>query len=231
MYWFDLQVGLMCMNLKIRYTFESHRICSRYTILSFASLLFVVLLVFSCFVSVFSDVSLFVSGADATVGDKTVTQYTVTVRDSYQNSSTGIGTGAGSYSVGTIVLVVAGERWADDYIFSGWTVNEGGVTLSNSDLPMATFTMPANNVIVTANWRYLPGVDPVPTNSSSSSQQIIPTPSDPALSELAPSDVNNLSDDGQSSGGGFNLLLIIAVVVGVVVGVLLLYLLKGRKKL
>jgi len=219
------------MNLKIRYTFESHRLCSRYTILSFASLLFVVMLVFSCFVSVFSDVSLFVSGADATVGDKTVTQYTVTVRDSYQKPSTGIGTGAGSYSVGTIVLIVAGERWADDYVFSGWTVNEGGVTLSNNDLPMATFTMPANNVIVTANWRYLPGVDPVPTNSSSSSQQIIPTPSDPALSELVPSDANHLSDDGQPLDGGFNLLLIIAVVVGVVVGVLLLYLLKGRKNL
>ena len=217
------------MNLKIRPAFKICRLCSRYTILPFASLLFVVVLVFSCFVSVFSDVSLFVSGADTAVGDKTVTQYTVTVRDSYYNPSTGIGTGAGNYPAGATVMIVAGAR--DGYGFSGWTVNEGGITLSDSNLAFALFTMPANNVAVTANWRSFFDDGPVPTNSSSISQQLIPTPSDSALSELAPSDANYLSDDGQHLDGGFNFLLVAAVVVVVVGGVLLLYLLKGRKKL
>jgi uncharacterized repeat protein (TIGR02543 family) len=72
-----------------------------------------------------------------------LTQYTVTVRDSYASI-----TGADNYSSGISVTINAGSRVG--YTFSGWTVNEGGISLSNS--ATATFTMPANNVAVTANW-------------------------------------------------------------------------------
>jgi uncharacterized repeat protein (TIGR02543 family) len=69
--------------------------------------------------------------------------YVVSVRDSYA-----LTTGTGSYPAGTIITVNAGTR--EGYTFSGWTVNEGGITLPNS--ATATFTMPTNNVVVTASW-------------------------------------------------------------------------------
>jgi uncharacterized repeat protein (TIGR02543 family) len=65
------------------------------------------------------------------------------VHNSYASSS-----GTGRYLVGTSVTVNAGSR--SGYTFFGWTVNEGGITLSNS--ATATFTMPANNVAVTVIW-------------------------------------------------------------------------------
>ncbi|MCL2475475.1 MAG: hypothetical protein FWE73_00005, partial [Candidatus Bathyarchaeota archaeon] len=73
--------------------------------------------------------------------------YNVTVIDSYAQI-----TGAGSYQEGDTVTINAGTR--PGYIFTGWTVNQGGITLPNT--PTATFTMPPNNVIVTANWRAAP---------------------------------------------------------------------------
>jgi len=69
--------------------------------------------------------------------------YAVSVSSSYATS-----TGAGSYKAGGSVTVNAGTR--SGYTFSSWTVNEGGITLANS--ATATFTMPARNVAVTANW-------------------------------------------------------------------------------
>jgi len=67
----------------------------------------------------------------------------VTVHSSYTSLS-----GDGRYLVGTSVTVNAGSRVG--YTFSGWTVNEGSITLSNS--VTETFTMPAHDVVVTANW-------------------------------------------------------------------------------
>ncbi|MCL2643173.1 MAG: hypothetical protein FWD52_06655 [Candidatus Bathyarchaeota archaeon] len=69
--------------------------------------------------------------------------YNVTVHNSYAEL-----TGAGSYTIGAVVTVDAGIR--DGYTFSGWRINRGGVTLSNTTT--TTFTMPANGVVVTANW-------------------------------------------------------------------------------
>ncbi|MCL2140613.1 MAG: InlB B-repeat-containing protein, partial [Dehalococcoidia bacterium] len=75
--------------------------------------------------------------------------YTVTVNGSYAAT-----TGAGSYGQGTNVTINAGTR--DGYTFSGWTVTTGGVTLASAGIATTTFTMPANNVTVTANWTQNP---------------------------------------------------------------------------
>jgi uncharacterized repeat protein (TIGR02543 family) len=70
--------------------------------------------------------------------------YTVTVIDSYAQI-----TGAGDYPTGAAVTIDAGTRHG--YTFTGWTVNEGDITLPNT--PIATFTMPPTDVTVTANWK------------------------------------------------------------------------------
>ena len=80
--------------------------------------------------------------------------YTVTVNSSYATT-----TGAGTYGQGTNVTINAGTR--DGYTFSGWTVTAGGVTLASASSATTTFTMPANNVTVTANWTQNPA--PTPT--------------------------------------------------------------------
>lgn len=71
--------------------------------------------------------------------------YTVTLN----NIGTG-STGAGTYEKGTIVTIYAGRQ--TDYVFSGWIVNESNVTVANN-----TFIMPANDVIITANWTRVNG--------------------------------------------------------------------------
>ena len=71
--------------------------------------------------------------------------YTVTINGSYTGTS-----GAGSYTAGATVTINAGSRGS--YSFNGWTVNNGGVVLANSNNAVTTFTMPANAVTVTANW-------------------------------------------------------------------------------
>ena len=77
-----------------------------------------------------------------------ITLFTVTVNDAY-----GTPTGAGSYSVGSTVTLNAGTR--NGYNFNRWTVNSGGVTLSSTTSATATFTMPTNNVAVTASWNVI----------------------------------------------------------------------------
>jgi len=73
----------------------------------------------------------------------TLLTHSVSVSGNYSTLS-----GAGSYLIGSSVTINAGSR--SGYTFSGWTVNEGGISLSNS--ATATFTMPARDVMVTANW-------------------------------------------------------------------------------
>jgi len=70
--------------------------------------------------------------------------YNVTVNDSHAPA-----TGAGSYQAGDAVTVNAGTR--PGYTFSNWTINQGNITLPNA--PTATFTMPPNNITITANWQ------------------------------------------------------------------------------
>ena len=72
-------------------------------------------------------------------------RYTVTIR----GGGTGAN-GAGSYAEGESVTITAGRR--SNYSFDGWTAS--GVTLANPGRATTTFTMPANDVAVTAHWSY-----------------------------------------------------------------------------
>ena len=74
--------------------------------------------------------------------------YVVTVNDSYADAGS---TGAGSYAEGAEVAINAGSR--SGYTFIGWNVDEGDVEIDDPGMSAATFTMPAENVVVTANWR------------------------------------------------------------------------------
>ena len=77
---------------------------------------------------------------------ETVVTYTVTVNGSYAGE-----TGAGSYLVGESVTASAGERAG--YSFAGWTAE--GVDLADESAENVTFTMPANDVTLTAEWDYI----------------------------------------------------------------------------
>ena len=73
------------------------------------------------------------------------TEYTVTVEGSYADT-----TGEGKYAAGDTVTIDAGSP--DELTFNGWTVTPESVKLTNADSATTTFTMPAGNVTVTANW-------------------------------------------------------------------------------
>ena len=68
--------------------------------------------------------------------------YTVTVND---------GTGGGNYAPGATVSITA-DAPDPGYVFAGWTVVSGGVTLASSSSAATTFTMPASPVEVTATY-------------------------------------------------------------------------------
>lgn len=68
--------------------------------------------------------------------------YTVTVIN---------GNGSGTYAQGTTVVISANEP-AAGMTFQKWTTESNGVTLASVSLPATTFTMPAGNVTVTANY-------------------------------------------------------------------------------
>ena len=65
------------------------------------------------------------------------------------------GTGGGSYMAGEIVTITAtvpsGQR------FTSWTVNAGGMSLSDANSATTTFTMPAQAITITANFEQIPG--------------------------------------------------------------------------
>ncbi|MEG0762312.1 MAG: carboxypeptidase regulatory-like domain-containing protein [Oscillospiraceae bacterium] len=73
--------------------------------------------------------------------------YTVTVLDGGTGAS-----GKGNYSSGDTVTINAGTK--TDYSFNGWTVTTGTVSLVNAGNASTTFTMPAENVTVTASWTF-----------------------------------------------------------------------------
>lgn len=73
------------------------------------------------------------------------TEHTVTVKGSHAAT-----TGAGSYAEGASVTIQAGTR--EGYTFAGWTVTPESVTLNNADSATTTFTMPGEDVTVTATW-------------------------------------------------------------------------------
>ncbi|MCD7725026.1 MAG: leucine-rich repeat protein [Clostridiales bacterium] len=69
-------------------------------------------------------------------------QYVVTVIN---------GSGSGSYAAGTTVIITANTP-ASGQVFSKWTTDSTGVTLASVSLSPTTFTMPSNNVTITAEF-------------------------------------------------------------------------------
>ena len=91
--------------------------------------------------------------------------HTVTVNDSYAQTA-----GAGNYAEGATVTIDAGTR--SGYTFDGWT-SADGVTFANAGSAQTTFTMPANDVTITASWRYDPPyVPPAKTPSEQALEKI-----------------------------------------------------------
>jgi len=86
-----------------------------------------------------------VVNSDMTVYAQWEPTYEVIVNESYAAV-----TGAGNYTEGTLVTINAGSR--SGYTFAGWTIDEGTVTLANANSSTTTFTMPSENVSVTARW-------------------------------------------------------------------------------
>lgn len=73
--------------------------------------------------------------------------YTLTVELKGGSGST---TG-GEYAEGAVIQINAGTR--SDYRFSGWTSSNGG-SFADASSASTTFTMPAADTTVTANWQY-----------------------------------------------------------------------------
>ena len=73
--------------------------------------------------------------------------YTLTVN---LNGGSGNTTG-GQYPAGEVVNIDAGSR--SSYRFTGWTTSNGG-SFADASSASTTFTMPAENVTITANWQY-----------------------------------------------------------------------------
>ncbi|MDB4348478.1 hypothetical protein OAA62_01035 [bacterium] len=84
----------------------------------------------------------FPGGGKSTI-DYTEIDYTVTI-----NGNNGTETGGGTYKTGDTVTLSSTPD--SGYTFDSWTVNSGGVTISNN-----SFSMPANDVTITANYTFL----------------------------------------------------------------------------
>ena len=69
------------------------------------------------------------------------------------NGGSGSTTG-GEYAEGAVVNIDAGSR--SNYRFDGWTSSNGG-SFANASSASTTFTMPAADTTITANWRYIGG--------------------------------------------------------------------------
>ena len=73
-------------------------------------------------------------------------KYSVTINEGGTDAS-----GAGDdYVKGATVTINAGTK--DGFTFNGWTVETSDVKLEDASSAETTFTMPAKNVMVTANW-------------------------------------------------------------------------------
>ena len=82
------------------------------------------------------------TSSTSNTSSSTAASYTVTVIN---------GSGSGTYTQGTTVVIAANEP-AAGMVFQKWTTESNGVTLASVSLPATTFTMPAGNVTVTANY-------------------------------------------------------------------------------
>jgi len=161
----------------------------------------------------------------------TLLTYSVSVSNSYSTAS-----GAGTYLTDSTVTVNAGTR--SGYTFSSWTVTEGGISLSNT--ATATFTMPARNVALTANWTPTStggdggssgggsggGSTPTPKPTPSPSEPSTPTPNTPTPRPSEPE--NNIEPKPSLPILGIVVVVVVVLVVGVVALAVLL-LRKGSK--
>ncbi len=84
-----------------------------------------------------------------------VGQYTVFVEG---------GSGSGSYAPGTVVIISC-YMPADGMRFEKWTTESNGVALASTTMTTTTFTMPANNVTVKANYVEAPAAPTVAVNT------------------------------------------------------------------
>jgi hypothetical protein len=62
------------------------------------------------------------------------------------------GSGSGQYTPGTVVTIAAYVS-ARGYAFDRWTTSSSGVGFLDRNAPQTTFTMPANNVTITATYK------------------------------------------------------------------------------
>ena len=88
--------------------------------------------------------------SDAATLTVTPKQYTLTV---VLNGGSGTTTG-GKYAAGAVVQIDAGTR--SSHCFTGWTSSNGG-TFADASSTSTTFTMPAADTTITANWQYSGG--------------------------------------------------------------------------
>ena len=92
--------------------------------------------------------------------------YTLTVN---LNGGSGNTTG-GVYPAGEVVNIDAGSR--SNYRFTGWTTSNGG-SFAEASSASTTFTMPAADTTITANWQYNPPyIPPVKTPSEQAIDKI-----------------------------------------------------------
>ena len=92
--------------------------------------------------------------------------YTLTVN---LNGGSGSTTG-GEYAENAVVNIDAGRR--SSYRFTGWTTSNGG-SFADASSASTTFTMPAADTTITANWQYNPPyIPPVKTPSEQAIDKI-----------------------------------------------------------
>ncbi|MBM6905983.1 S-layer homology domain-containing protein [Collinsella tanakaei] len=80
------------------------------------------------------------------------------------------GTTGGTYPAGAVVNIDAGIR--SNYRFDGWTSSNGG-GFADASKASTTFTMPAVDATITANWRYIGGGTTPSNPTKTPSQQAV----------------------------------------------------------
>ncbi len=106
-----------------------------------------------------------VAGAKHGSGESFFLYFEPVVAETYEVTVNN-GTGDGIYEASEIVTIVA-DTAPSGKEFTSWTVNAGGVTLANATATTTTFTMPANAVEVTANYKTIDSVAPPTTTPDS----------------------------------------------------------------
>lgn len=109
------------------------------------------------------------AGSDTSIEGNIVT-YTATIQAGTGGRITA-GT-SGNYAAGTTITLAAAAN--SGYVFSSWT-SSGGGTFANPNSASTTFTMPAANVTITANFTYVGSGGSSSGGSSTSSSSTTPT--------------------------------------------------------